>query len=77
MSKFVSQVNVIVLIGFSFLLISCSPPAYNVRSHPASPQLPSVTLYFYPTKGQTKEQQERDRYDCYQWAKKQTGYDPG
>lgn len=76
MSRFVYKVNVIVIIGFSFILISCAPPAYTVRSHPASSQLPSVTLYFYPTKGQSKTQQERDRYECYLWAKKQTGYDP-
>ena len=62
----------------SFALISCAPPAYTVRSHTTSPPpLPSTTLYFYPTKGQSKAQQDRDRFECYQWAKKQTGYDPG
>lgn len=65
------------LIVLSIILISCAPPTYTVRSHPESPPaLPSVTLYFYPVKGQSKEQQERDRYECYQWAKKKTGYDP-
>ena len=39
--------------------------------------MPSVTLYFYQTKGQTPAQQDRDRYECYQWAVNQTGYDPG
>ena len=33
-------------------------------------------MYFYPAAGQTTEQQERDRFDCYLWAVKQTGYDP-
>ena len=34
-------------------------------------------LYFYPKQGQNKQQQDRDRYECYLWAVKQTGYDPG
>lgn len=33
-------------------------------------------LYIYPQKGQSKEQQDKDRFDCYQWAKGQTGFDP-
>jgi hypothetical protein len=32
--------------------------------------------YVYPTKGQTPQQQEKDQFDCYQWAKGQTGFDP-
>ena len=32
--------------------------------------------YVYPTKGQSKEQTEQDKYSCYQWAKGQTGFDP-
>jgi len=30
----------------------------------------------YPQKGQTQEQQQRDRFDCYEWAVGQTGFDP-
>jgi hypothetical protein len=30
----------------------------------------------YPAKGQGPQQQERDRYDCYNWAVQQTGYNP-
>jgi len=30
----------------------------------------------YPTRGQSAEQQERDRFDCYNWAEQQTGYNP-
>ena len=33
-------------------------------------------LFVYPTKNQTKEQQDKDEYECYQWAKQQTGIDP-
>lgn len=30
----------------------------------------------YPAKGQGPEQQDRDRFDCYNWAVQQTGYNP-
>jgi Glycine zipper len=30
----------------------------------------------YPAKGQSKNQTEKDKYECYQWAKGQTGFDP-
>lgn len=33
-------------------------------------------LYIFPSKGQSQDQMERDKYDCYQWAKQQTGFDP-
>jgi hypothetical protein len=34
-------------------------------------------VYFYPKAGQSTEQQSRDYYECYNWAIKQTGFDPG
>ena len=30
----------------------------------------------YPDKGQSAEQQEKDKFECYNWAKQQTGFDP-
>ena len=33
-------------------------------------------LIVFPAKGQSQEQMERDKFDCYQWAKQQTGFDP-
>jgi len=30
----------------------------------------------YPNKGQSPEQQEKDKSECYAWAKGQTGFDP-
>lgn len=32
--------------------------------------------YYYPAKGQSAQQQEKDKFDCYQWAKTQSGFDP-
>jgi uncharacterized membrane protein YebE (DUF533 family) len=30
----------------------------------------------YPTKGQSAEQLEKDKLECYTWAKNETGFDP-
>ena len=33
-------------------------------------------LMIYPAKGQSNDQMEKDKYECYTWAKGQTGFDP-
>jgi len=32
--------------------------------------------FVYPQKGQSQEQMEKDKFECYNWAKGQTGFDP-
>lgn len=58
------------------VLAACTTPAPPAGSLAPAPAAPSVEVYFYPTKGQTGEQQQRDRYECYLWARDQTGFDP-
>jgi len=33
-------------------------------------------LILYPDKGQSSQQQEQDKFQCYEWAKGQSGFDP-
>lgn len=33
-------------------------------------------FFIYPTKGQSNDQMEQDKFQCYNWAKGQTGFDP-
>lgn len=33
-------------------------------------------LFAYPNEGQSQEQQEQDKFACYQWAREQSGFDP-
>ncbi len=33
-------------------------------------------FYVYPKAGQDNQTMEKDKFECYQWAKQQTGYDP-
>ena len=73
-----SILNFCVLSAISVMLLGCAPSGYAVRSQPAaSPPPPTTTVYFYPTQGQSEAQQDRDRYECYLWAVKQSGFDPG
>ena len=36
----------------------------------------SQELIIYPAKGQSNDQMEKDKYECYTWARGQTGFDP-
>lgn len=38
--------------------------------------LAQAGLYAYPSKGQSPQQQDKDRYDCNNWAIGQTGFNP-
>jgi predicted lipid-binding transport protein (Tim44 family) len=33
-------------------------------------------LYVYPKDGQSTEQTDKDKFECYNWAKKDSGFDP-
>jgi len=43
---------------------------------PAPPDSAQGDLIIYPKNGQTKEQQSADQFECNNWAKGQTGFDP-
>src|SRR5215467_5283746 len=42
----------------------------------AWPSIGAAQPYFYPTQGQSPQQEESDKGQCYGWAVKQTGFDP-
>jgi hypothetical protein len=33
-------------------------------------------LIIYPSKGQSQQQMDQDKFECYNWAKQQSGFDP-
>src|SRR5579884_773866 len=51
--------------------VSEPPPAMPAQVPP-----PDTSVYFYPAKGQSSEQQGRDKYECHTWAVQQSGFDP-
>jgi hypothetical protein len=36
----------------------------------------SQELMIYPANGQSQDQMEQDKFQCYSWARQQTGFDP-
>ena len=71
--------------GLTLALASCAEapsrpaPARRVaRTEPPPPPPPPVStqVYVYPTSNQGPDQQGRDRYECYLWSVKQSGFDP-
>jgi hypothetical protein len=73
--------GMLLTLGFA-LLAGCveAPPARPYRTYqqvpPPAPARPNTEVYAYPTQGQTPEQTDRDRYDCHEWAVKQSNFDP-
>ena len=41
----------------------------------AAPGAPTEP-FIYPSEGQTAQQEQKDKNDCYGWASQQTGFDP-
>jgi hypothetical protein len=54
------------------------PPANaeEPSTPPDSPQAGVDDPIVYPKNGQTKDQQAADQFECHNWAKNQTGFDP-
>jgi hypothetical protein len=70
----------VLLVSVSTLpLPGCVPPPAQyaeVETEIIHSPPPPVRVYFYPNRGQSPEQQDRDNYECYLWAVGQTGFDP-
>jgi len=66
--------NTTVLVSAALLAACASEPASRPTPTPAPVSLTKV--YFYPLQGQSGAQQDRDRYECFNWSARQTGFDP-
>lgn len=54
---------------------------FGAAAGPALAQAPTApsaagNAVIYPAKGQSARQQGKDKYECYDWAKRQSGFDP-
>jgi hypothetical protein len=50
------------------------PPDADAPAPP--PDSPQEDVIIYPKNGQSKEQQSADQFECHNWARSQTGFDP-
>ena len=51
-------------------------PAYTPPPVYTPPPPPPTQPYIYPARGQSPQQEESDKGQCYGWAVQQTGFDP-
>ena len=51
-------------------------PPENADSPSPPPDSAQLDLMIYPKNGQSKEQQAADQFECHNWARGQTGFDP-
>jgi len=70
--------NVSALVAAALLAGCATAPA--PQASPVATVAPAPTnltqVYFYAQRGQSQAQQDRDRYECFNWATQQTGFDP-
>jgi uncharacterized protein YcfJ len=59
---------------FSFLVSVAVSVIFWVGS--VLPDIANAEMFIYPAKGQNPEQQQKDEFECHQWAVQQAGYDP-
>jgi hypothetical protein len=72
-------------------MVAAPPPSSVVVEQPPAVEQPAQTpppvpsrapatasqqVFAYPHRGQSAEQQAKDRYECHTWAVSQTGFDP-
>ncbi len=62
----------------TYYLWNAERNVYEPVSHPPLPasEATRYDVIAYPAKGQSAEQQSRDRYECHTWAVSQSGFDP-
>jgi hypothetical protein len=70
-----ARVGALIIMGGLLVACETTQPTRTVRA-PAAPAAPPQRVFFYPERAQTAEQQDRDRYECYNWAVRETGFDP-
>lgn len=68
----------LLLAAMTGVLFACAeaPVARPVPVTRPAAQIPAARVYVYPASGQSREQLDRDRYECYLWAVRQSGFDP-
>jgi len=67
----------VIIVVMGQLVRAQAPPTIPDTSKMTYNQISSgLKLYVFPAKGQNKQQQKKDEFECYQWAQEQSGIDP-
>jgi hypothetical protein len=90
MKKMISRLRIpgLLMLLATLLIVQFALAQQPQPAAPATPALPDTSkmsynqisqqakLYVYPAKGQNKQQQKSDEFECYKWAVEQSGIDP-
>jgi hydroxyethylthiazole kinase-like sugar kinase family protein len=69
--------RIVIAVGSALASGCTSAPTAAAPAAPvATAPLASTEVIFYPNAGQSATQQDRDRYECYLWSVRQSGFDP-
>jgi hypothetical protein len=67
----------ICIMGICQIAAGQAPPSVPDTSKMTYNQISNgLKLIVFPAKGQSKDQQKKDEYECYKWSIEQTGIDP-
>ena len=76
MRRVTEALRALQLMGVAAILAACAAcVSQPVRPAPPPPH-PETRVFVYPLQGQSAERQDRDRYECHNWAVEQSGFDP-
>ena len=80
LSNMISSLSLpVIILAFSQTIFAqaAAPPALPDTSKMTYNQISQgLKLFVYPSKGQSKQQQKADEFECYKWAMEQSGIDP-
>jgi hypothetical protein len=65
-----------VILGFSETVLAQTPALPDTSKMTYNQISTSMKLYAFPAKGQSKQKQKKDEFECYKWAMEQSGIDP-
>jgi len=69
--------SAVTAVALAAMLAGCATQsAAPAATAPPPAARPVPVVYAYPLHGQSPERQDQDRYECYLWARRQTGFDP-
>ncbi len=61
--------SLVMILGFSETVLAQAPPALPDTSKMTYNQISAgLKLFAFPAKGQSKQQQKNDEFECYKWG---------
>jgi Glycine zipper len=65
-----------IILGFCQTVLAQAPALPDTSKMTYNQISSGLKLYVFPAKGQSKQQQKADEFECYKWAVEQSGIDP-